>query len=98
MASPSPDRSGSQPAAGAPNELNVHHRDLAARWAIGSPWMIVMVAGVSGSGKSTVGALLAEQLGWRFEDGDDLHPASNIAKMEIGVPLKIGRASCREGG
>ena len=49
--------------------------------------MIVIVAGVSGSGKSTVGALLAEQLGWRFEDGDDLHPASNIAKMEIGVPL-----------
>jgi gluconokinase len=49
--------------------------------------MIVIVAGVSGSGKSTVGALLAGQLGWEFEDGDDLHPASNIAKMEIGVPL-----------
>ena len=49
--------------------------------------MIVIVAGVSGSGKPTVGALLAEQLGWSFEDGDDLHPASNIAKMEIGVPL-----------
>ncbi|MGN6173088.1 MAG: gluconokinase [Streptosporangiaceae bacterium] len=49
--------------------------------------MIVIVAGVSGSGKSTVGALLAGQLGWEFKDGDDLHPASNIAKMEIGVPL-----------
>jgi len=49
--------------------------------------MIVIVAGVSGSGKSTVGSLLAENLGWRFEDGDDLHPASSIAKMEIGVPL-----------
>ena len=49
--------------------------------------MIVIVAGVSGSGKSTIGALLAGQLGWRFEDGDELHPAGNIAKMEAGVPL-----------
>jgi gluconokinase len=49
--------------------------------------MIVIVAGVSGSGKTTVGALLAGQLGWEFEDGDGLHPASNIAKMEAGTPL-----------
>jgi gluconokinase len=49
--------------------------------------MIVIVAGVSGSGKSTIGALLAGQLGWKFEDGDDLHPAGNIAKMQAGVPL-----------
>ena len=49
--------------------------------------MIVIVAGVSGSGKSTVGALLAGRLGWRFADGDDLHPAANVAKMRAGIPL-----------
>lgn len=49
--------------------------------------MIVIMAGVSGSGKSTIGALLAAQLGWTFEDGDALHPVANIAKMTAGVPL-----------
>jgi gluconokinase len=49
--------------------------------------VIVLVAGVAGSGKSTIGALLAGQLGWEFEDGDDLHPAANIAKMHAGEPL-----------
>jgi gluconokinase len=53
----------------------------------GSGSMIVMVAGVAGSGKSTIGALLARELGWDFEDGDDLHPAANIAKMKTGHPL-----------
>jgi gluconokinase len=49
--------------------------------------MIVIVAGVSGSGKTTVGALLAGRLGWRFADADDFHPAANVAKMRAGVPL-----------
>ncbi|HEX6931018.1 MAG TPA: gluconokinase [Streptosporangiaceae bacterium] len=49
--------------------------------------MIVIVAGVSGSGKSTVGALLAGRLGWPFTDGDMLHPAVNIVKMRRGEPL-----------
>jgi gluconokinase len=49
--------------------------------------VIVVLAGVSGSGKSTIGAMLASQLGWDFEDGDALHPASNVAKMRAGVPL-----------
>ena len=49
--------------------------------------MIVILAGVSGSGKTTVGALLAGRLGWPFTDGDQLHPAANIAKMARGVPL-----------
>ena len=49
--------------------------------------MIVLVAGVAGSGKTTIGILLAQQLGWPFEDGDELHPAANIAKMRAGVPL-----------
>jgi carbohydrate kinase (thermoresistant glucokinase family) len=43
--------------------------------------------GVSGSGKSTVGALLAARLGWPFEDGDGFHPFANIDKMHRGVPL-----------
>jgi gluconokinase len=49
--------------------------------------MIVVLAGVSGSGKSTVGESLAGLLGWPFIDGDSLHPAASIAKMRAGVPL-----------
>ena len=49
--------------------------------------MIVIVAGVSGSGKSTVGALLAGRLGWPFADADEFHPAANVEKMRAGVPL-----------
>ena len=49
--------------------------------------MIVIVAGVSGSGKTTVGALLAGRLGCRFADADDFHPAANVAKMRAGIPL-----------
>ncbi len=48
---------------------------------------VLVVMGVSGSGKSTVGALLAGGLGWDFEEGDDLHPAANVAKMSVGHPL-----------
>jgi len=43
--------------------------------------------GVSGSGKSTVAAALAERLGWKFVDGDSLHPPANVAKMRAGKPL-----------
>jgi carbohydrate kinase (thermoresistant glucokinase family) len=49
--------------------------------------VIVIVAGVSGSGKTTVGALLAGRLGWRFADADDFHPPANVAKMRAGIPL-----------
>jgi carbohydrate kinase (thermoresistant glucokinase family) len=49
-------------------------------------WRIV-VMGVSGCGKSSVGIALAETLGARFIDGDDLHPAANKAKMSAGIPL-----------
>lgn len=47
----------------------------------------LLLMGVSGSGKTTVGAALAERLGWRFADGDDYHPPANVAKMRAGLPL-----------
>ena len=47
----------------------------------------LVVMGVSGSGKSTIGEALAERLGWTFEDGDRFHPAANVAKMSAGHPL-----------
>jgi len=48
---------------------------------------VLVVMGVSGAGKSTIGKMLAARLGWAFQEGDDLHPAANIAKMSAGVPL-----------
>jgi gluconokinase len=47
----------------------------------------VIVMGVAGSGKTTVGELLAKRLGWNFYDADAFHPAENIAKMANGTPL-----------
>ncbi|MGT2463015.1 gluconokinase [Sinomonas atrocyanea] len=47
----------------------------------------VIAMGVSGCGKSTVGRLLAQELGGEFLDGDDLHPEANVAKMAAGIPL-----------
>jgi gluconokinase len=48
---------------------------------------VIVMVGVMGSGKSTVGKLLARQLGWRFIEGDDFHPPSNIQKIRSGVAL-----------
>lgn len=49
--------------------------------------MIVVLMGVSGSGKSTIGKILAEQLGWTFVEADDYHPPANVEKMRRGQPL-----------
>jgi gluconokinase len=49
--------------------------------------MVILLMGVSGSGKTTVGHLLASQLGWQFADADDYHSPANIKKMRNGVPL-----------
>jgi gluconokinase len=49
--------------------------------------VIVIIFGVSGAGKTTVGKLLARELGWRFVEADDFHPPANIKKMRSGDPL-----------
>ncbi|HET8701070.1 MAG TPA: gluconokinase [Nitrococcus sp.] len=59
---------------------------IKAKAQIRSP-TIVLVMGVSGSGKTTVAAMLAGRLHWPFADGDDFHSPENIAKMHSGIPL-----------
>lgn len=49
--------------------------------------LIIVVAGVSGSGKSTVAAMLADRLHYEFADADTFHPAANVTKMRAGIPL-----------
>lgn len=49
---------------------------------------MIIVMGVSGSGKTTVGKLLAQSLNWDFSDADDFHPSANIEKMSLGIPLE----------
>jgi gluconokinase len=49
--------------------------------------MVVIIFGVAGAGKTTVGKLLAEDRGWKFYDADDFHPQTNIEKMRNGQPL-----------
>jgi gluconokinase len=50
-------------------------------------YRVIVLMGVAGSGKTTVGRLLAQELGWPFFDGDDFHPRANIKKMAAGEPL-----------
>ena len=49
--------------------------------------MIILLMGVSGAGKTTIGKLLAETLNWEFSDADNFHTATNIEKMRLGIPL-----------
>ena len=49
--------------------------------------MVILIMGVAGSGKTTIGRALAASLGWSFRDADDFHPAANVAKMSAGQPL-----------
>ena len=48
---------------------------------------VVVIMGVSGSGKTTVAERVASALGWAFQEGDKLHPLANVAKMKAGIPL-----------
>lgn len=63
----------------------VDHRRGASGQVAGSPILVIM--GVSGSGKTTVAKDLALRLGWDFKEGDSLHPATNVEKMRAGIPL-----------
>jgi gluconokinase len=49
--------------------------------------MVIVVMGATGSGKTTIGSLLAKRLGWKFVDADEFHSAANKAKMHAGIPL-----------
>jgi len=49
--------------------------------------MVVLLMGVAGSGKTTIGRILAAALGWGFRDADEFHPPANVAKMGAGLPL-----------
>jgi gluconokinase len=49
--------------------------------------VVILLMGVSGAGKTTVGQLLGAELGWEFADGDNYHPAANVEKMRHGIPL-----------
>lgn len=49
--------------------------------------MIVIMMGVVGAGKTTIGSLLARQLGWKFADADDFHPSANVDKIRRGISL-----------
>ena len=58
----------------------------------------IIVMGVSGSGKTSVGRALAERLRWDFYDADDFHPPANVEKMANGIPLEdADRSACRDG-
>ena len=49
--------------------------------------MVLVLMGVSGTGKTTVGKILAAELGWAFVEGDDYHPVANVEKMKAEIPL-----------
>jgi gluconokinase len=51
------------------------------------PPLVIVLMGVSGCGKSTIGAALSRRLGWPFRDADSFHPPANVAKMSRGMPL-----------
>lgn len=69
------------------NEFDEARNPVATRaWELRAP-VAVVITGVAGTGKTTMGEALAAELGWDFRDADSFHPAANIAKMSAGQPL-----------
>lgn len=69
------------------NEFDEDRNPVVSRaWELRAPF-VVLVMGVAGTGKSTIGEALAHTFGWDFRDADSFHPAANIAKMAAGHPL-----------
>lgn len=69
------------------NDFDEGRNPVAARaWEL-RPASLIVIMGVAGSGKTTIGQDLARKLGWIFADADDFHPAANVAKMASGIPL-----------
>jgi carbohydrate kinase (thermoresistant glucokinase family) len=69
------------------NDFDEGRDPVAARsWELNEP-RVLLLMGVSGSGKTTVGRLLAASLGWTFTDADDFHPPANVAKLSAAIPL-----------
>lgn len=66
-----------------------HVRSTTRALTISTP-VIAVITGVSGSGKTTIATLVSAALGCQFQEGDDLHPADNVAKMRSGTPLTDG--------
>lgn len=71
----------------APIKTAVRNRTLPDTTPPSPPFTALIFMGVSGSGKSTIAAAVANHLGWPMIEGDDLHPPANIAKMSHGTPL-----------
>jgi gluconokinase len=69
------------------NEFDEGRDPVATRaWELNESRVLILM-GVAGSGKTTVGGLLASALGWQFTDADDFHPSGNVAKISAGTPL-----------
>lgn len=67
--------------------VDVHSAEYSSMKKPETPIRFVIVMGVAGCGKSTVAKLTADRLGWRFVEGDSLHPPANVEKMSQGIPL-----------
>jgi gluconokinase len=67
-------------------QLAIEHKSLAMHPLTDT--CVIPIGGLAGSGKTTIGQLLAKKLGWQFVEGDDLHPPENIDKMHRGTPLE----------
>src|ERR1700730_840008 len=70
-----------------PPEIALRKTEKVSALPVQSSSMILIVMGVVGAGKTTVGKLLARQMGWEFADADDFHPASNVNKIRHGISL-----------